>query len=106
MFCSFVLFFFFFIKQKTAYEMGTFFSRYKSIILGLFVFFIDFFTKRLALDYCLMRCEISQFLSFKISFNRGMTGSLFHTSNTLGFVLVTGMVIAITIGLSYYAYKR
>ena len=77
-----------------------------SYIIGLIVFFLDRSTKYAALRYCLNGCDINQFLSFSVSFNRGVTWSLFHTSATFGFIAVTTMVIGITLGLSWYAYQQ
>ena len=49
---------------------------------------------------------ITSFLSFEIFFNRGVSWSLFHSPDSLPFVLVTLLQLCITAILCWYAYQQ
>ena len=63
---------------------------------ALAVFLADRITKQLALAYTIHPYEVTDFLSFELIINRGVSWSMFHSDNSLVFGLVTAVVIGIS----------
>lgn len=75
-------------------------------LLGVSVFLIDRFTKMEALLFCNDRCFINQYISFEVGYNRGVTWGFFYSQSTIGFALVTALIIGITVGVIWYAWDQ
>lgn len=72
----------------------------------LLLFLIDRVSKYYALYYCIPRCRITSFLAFDLAFNRGISWGMLHTQASGPFYAVTTLIIAVTAGISWYAYQR
>ncbi len=78
-------------------------------ILTLGVFVIDRLTKALALCKLSTPVTINPFLSFELALNRGISGGLFHFSDTIRFMLVSSVIVTILIAIiiwTRHAYRR
>ena len=73
---------------------------------ALGVVIIDQVTKYYALVLCDHRCTINQYLSFDISFNRGISWGMLHSSNDTVFALVTMVITLCTLFLARFALWR
>jgi signal peptidase II len=76
------------------------------VIGAALVMILDRITKCLALASCVERCTINQILAFEVGYNRGVTWGLLYSHNSIVFVLVSGMIMAITAGVAWYAYEQ
>ncbi len=78
--------------------------------LACILFFIDRMTKYYAVYlyrvYGISYYMITSFLSFSLSFNRGMSFSIGHSQDQGAFVLITGIAISLTLFVIYYAYDQ
>src|ERR1700722_11040328 len=85
-------------------------SRQSSIFTYLailfFTFQIDRVTKQLALKYAVHRYELTQFLSFDLVYNRGITAGMLHTDSPILFILLTAFICLIIAILAYYTWQR
>jgi Signal peptidase (SPase) II. len=52
-------------------------------MIGMSVVIIDQLVKYYVLMVCDQRCEINQFLSFDIAFNRGVSWGMFHSKSDI-----------------------
>ncbi len=67
---------------------------------------IDRITKMYALIYCQQPLDITSFVCCDLTFNRGISWSMFHADAQTPFVLVSGMVLLVTLLLGWYTYLR
>ena len=70
------------------------------------LFFLDRITKLLMLWWGHAEIRITPFLSFVLSFNRGVSWGMFHSEKTAPFVLVTLLTATIIIPLVVYTITR
>ncbi len=70
------------------------------------LFIVDRVTKLYALEHFNFEHVINPFLSFELVFNRGVSWGLFHGSSTLGFMLLTAVILVGTLVFSREAYKK
>jgi len=84
--------------------------RYSSLFwyvtLFLFVFTSDRVTKFLAVSQQYSQYNVNQFLSFTLTFNRGVSWGIFDSQSSILFLLVSLLIFSITIGLIVLAVKR
>jgi signal peptidase II len=66
----------------------------------------DRLSKALAIMYCQDSVAIAPFLSCDLTFNRGISWSMFHADAQLPFVIVSGVVLLVTLFLACYACRR
>ena len=85
-------------------KMRQSFSLYFAVFASLV--FLDRITKALILWSGVTYYRVTPFLSFQLSFNRGISWGLFHSYETVPFVAITVLTIAIIIPLSIYSYMR
>lgn len=78
---------------------------WQSLVLFGALFELDRYTKYLALDSC-GSYDLTSFLSFDVTMNRGIAWGIFHTASTLGFVVLTSVIIAIIGALIWYMWKQ
>ena len=71
----------------------------------LFIFLIDRATKILALTYFHMAHVVNQYLTFELTFNRGISWGMFYNTNTVVFVVVSMITAIITLLLCWHAYQ-
>jgi len=77
------------------------------LFLGTLIFSLDRATKIAALAWCADGVQImNAILSFQLFFNRGVSWSLFHSTDTIPFVLVSLLQLFITVALGFYAYHQ
>lgn len=67
---------------------------------------LDQYTKYRALQICMQRCFINEFLSFEIVFNRGISWGLLSSSSTVIFLMVSSLIALVTLVISWHAYDR
>jgi len=67
---------------------------------------IDRVTKNLALTRCTQACKINQLLTFDFTLNRGISWGMLHSNDETTFVVVSGIVVLITLGLAGYTFVR
>lgn len=75
-------------------------------LLAATVFITDRVTKYYAVKQCVDPFIINTYLTCSLSFNRGVTWSLFHSPQAAIFYGVTFMITLITLGVAWYAYQR
>ena len=75
-------------------------------LLFFVIMSVDRITKMLAIMYCQDTVNITSLLSFDLTFNRGISWSMFHADAWMPFVLVSGMVALVTLVLAGYACVR
>lgn len=63
------------------------------IIVFITIFIIDILTKYWALGACNQEVVITPFLSCELIINRGFSWSLFHSSSTLVFFIVSAVIL-------------
>src|SRR5437016_14078903 len=80
--------------------IGVYFS------LAITIFIIDRLTKQLALTYAQTPQLINEYLSFELTFNRGVSWGMLHDASHIVFVLVSGIIALITAFLCWHAYAR
>lgn len=76
---------------------------------SLFAFLIFFGIDRVSKILILRtsgHVDLTSFLSFDITINRGIAWGLFHTASTTGFLIVSGLIFAIICAMLWYAYKQ
>jgi len=76
------------------------------VLLFSFLFLFDRVTKFLMIQSEQIKIKIAPFLSFELSFNRGISWGLFSSAQTSIFVLVSLMTVAVIIPLFIYAFLR
>lgn len=72
----------------------------------LFPFVLDRFTKYWALINNCADMQINNFLSFDLSFNRGISWSIFYSENSVTFWVLTSIIFVIVAALAWYTYNR
>lgn len=70
------------------------------------VFGIDRLSKSLALVWCMAPRFINNYVSCAVSFNRGVSFSLFHSEHSIVFFLVSLLLVIVTTALTIYAWHR
>jgi len=76
------------------------------IILFACVTILDRVTKYLALTYCDQSPKTDSFLSWYLSFNRGISCGMFHSDNEWQFFIVSIIIMGITLALASYMIIR
>lgn len=76
------------------------------LLFGAGVILIDRLTKAYALSSCMQECKIASFLSFFVTFNRGISFGMLHSTEDTFFMVLSLVVIGITLFLAAYAYAR
>jgi signal peptidase II len=76
------------------------------LAIAALIFSIDRFTKLFALQHCLCEYRVSDFLSFDLTINRGISWGILNTTDQSLFLLITGTIILITAVLIVHAYRR
>lgn len=76
-----------------------------SLIFGL-VIILDRITKLEALATYMQRGIVNDWLSFEVSFNRGISWSMFHSQHVWVFTTISLIIVGITLLLGVYAYAR
>lgn len=75
-------------------------------IIGSVIVLLDRITKKKALDYCAQQSTSTSFVRCELTFNRGISWGLFHSSDTLVFYIISFVIACITGVIAYYAYNR
>lgn len=68
--------------------------------LATAVIILDRITKWYALNNWQLREHINQFLSFELTFNRGISWGMFHNASNSLFVIVSMIIAAVTIAVA------
>ncbi|GAH08181.1 unnamed protein product, partial [marine sediment metagenome] len=76
------------------------------MILGFLVILFDRVTKWYALTAFKQEVVVNKFLSFQLTFNRGISWGMFYYRDPLVFMGITLLIMAVTAGLIYYSVKR
>jgi len=71
----------------------------------LLVLLIDRVTKWLALCMLENPVLINKYISFELAFNRGISGGLFHFTDTFGFFLVSALVTSILVAITIWTWR-
>lgn len=66
----------------------------------------DRVTKLLAMTHCADRYEINEYLACEFTLNRGISWGMFHTENTLGFFVITSIIITLTGVIGYVTFTK
>jgi len=75
-------------------------------ILFCVIVCVDRLSKAFAILYCQDAVAMTPFLSCDLTFNRGISWSMFHADAQLPFLIVSGVVLLVTLVLAYYTYRR
>jgi signal peptidase II len=79
-------------------------KKYKYLFLSFFIFIIDRVTKLVALTYLQTPRVINEYLSFELTFNRGISWGMFHDATGVVFGIISAIIALITIFLCWHAY--
>lgn len=74
--------------------------------LAISIFILDRLTKYLALTYAQTPQVINEYLSFELTFNRGVSWGMFHDASHIVFIVVSSIIALMTIFLCWHAYDR
>jgi len=74
--------------------------------LAAIIIVFDRITKWYALNHWYVRQQINQFLSFELTFNRGISWGFFHSASNCLFVTVSLLIAAVTVGVAVLAIQR
>lgn len=74
-------------------------------LLAAGVIITDRITKMWALSVCVKPYVFTSWLSCSLAFNRGISWSMLHASSTLGFVLVTSLVLLVVGMVAWQAWQ-
>jgi signal peptidase II len=74
--------------------------------MGLSILVLDRFSKFLALAWCQESHDVTSFLSCNLSFNRGVSWSLFASENVYVSIGLVCVIISLISFLGWHAYKR
>lgn len=80
-------------------------KKYIYFSLVLFIFLIDRATKIFAITYLQMAHVVNQYLTFELTFNRGISWGMFYNTNTVVFAVVSMITAIITMLLCWHAYR-
>lgn len=75
-------------------------------VIGVFIFYGDRITKQWAIANAIDGIQINEFLSFDLVFNRGVTAGLLQSDNQVWFAVLSFVIGAIIIGLSFFMIYR
>jgi signal peptidase II len=75
-------------------------------LLWAAIVLLDRITKTWIIMYVPECLPITSFLSWDLTFNRGISWSMFHTDAQTPFLVITCAVILVTLMLGYYTYIR
>lgn len=75
-------------------------------LLALCAFLADRSAKWYALHAWVQERVITPFLSFQLTFNRGISWGILHSADKKVYILMTMVIIAVTMRLSFYALRR
>ena len=78
---------------------------YKYFFLATTILIIDRITKLAALAYAQAPCVINDYLTFELTFNRGISWGIFHDATGIVFVIVSTIIAIITAFLCSHAYR-
>src|SRR5438045_3429832 len=81
-------------------------KKYIYFFLAFLIFILDRITKLAALMYCETPRVINEYLSFELTFNRGVSWGMFHNTSNATFIVVSGIIALITAFLCWHAYDR
>ncbi len=79
-------------------------KKYIYFFLSSFIFILDRLTKLAALTYAQASRVINEYLTFELVFNRGVSWGMFHDASNIVFILVSGIIAAITLFLCWHTY--
>jgi len=86
--------------------MRNYFSLILYSVLFLIVFISDRVTKFFVVSKSLYNCDVNSFLTFDLTFNRGVSWGMFDSQSTLVFLTVSSVVVLVTIGFAIFAFMR
>lgn len=75
-------------------------------LISVAIICLDQVSKWYALDHWQIREQINQFLSFELTFNRGISWGIFHSASNCLFTTVSLIIVAVTIGVAAVAMQR
>ena len=81
-------------------------DRSKSALLMMIVVVLDQVSKWSVMTCMSEPVEITSFLSFHLTYNRGISWGLFNGAASWLFVVITGIICMLTISLCVYAYQQ
>jgi signal peptidase II len=82
-------------------------KKYVYFFLSVLIFVIDRVTKFAALQSCTASaCVVNPYVSFDVTFNRGIAWGMLNYSTTIGFALVSLLIAIITALLCWDAYRN
>ncbi|MGC2310634.1 MAG: signal peptidase II [Candidatus Babeliaceae bacterium] len=76
------------------------------LFLFFIIFIFDFFSKQWALENCRHTLDITSWLAFAVSLNRGISWSLFDSEQPFVFYLLTFLIASIIAFLIHYTRQR
>lgn len=76
------------------------------LLLAIFIFFIDFISKKWALSVCGSGYKIHDFIACTPVLNRGVSWSLLTFESSVGFFLVTCLTVFVSLCVAWYAWIR
>lgn len=79
---------------------------YKYFFISVAIFIIDRITKIAALTYLQTPRIINEYLSFELTFNRGISWGLFSDTTAAAFFSVSAIIAIITVFLVWHAYAH
>jgi signal peptidase II len=74
--------------------------------IGLSILVLDRFSKLLALVWCQETQDLTSFFACNLSFNRGVSWSLFASESIYVTLLLVCLIIGLIVFLGWHAYKR
>src|SRR5689334_4447188 len=78
----------------------------KYCVLGIVILIIDRITKLAALTYLQLPRVVNNYLTFELTFNRGISWGLFHDATGIAFIILSAMIAVITAMICWDAYYR
>lgn len=76
------------------------------LLLAAFVLLADRITKVIAISKWATEQIVTPYLSFHLTYNRGISWGLFNSSDAITFIIVTCIILLATAILIYYSYNR
>lgn len=74
------------------------------IFYALAIFTVDRLTKFLSLTYLKVPHIVNKYLTFELTFNRGISWGMFHDAADIVFVIISLLIAVITFLLTWHAY--
>ena len=84
---------------------GSFMNKYVYFFIAITIFILDRITKLAALAYAQSPYVINRYLTFELTFNRGISWGMFHDSTHIIMIIVSGIIAMITLFLCWHAYE-